>query len=123
MKPRKGRQLVITGLLLYLAGTTGCFYDQVYVAPPERDVSYSTDIQPYFDNKCLSCHNGTGIPLNLEATVSYNELINGDYINTADPAGSKLYLKIAPGGSMEQYSTPSETALVLLWIEQGANNN
>ncbi len=123
MKSKRKRQLLIASLLLYLTATTGCFYDQVYVAPPERKISYATDIQPYFDAKCVACHKGTGIPLNLEAAVSYAALVDGSYLNTADPASSLLYVKIAPGGSMEPYSTPTETALVLQWIEQGANNN
>ncbi len=100
-----------------------CTYD---VNPTEQVpdiVSYSQDMQPFFDAKCASCHNGGGIPLDLSPGVSYDALITGGYVDIAAPASSLLYTKIAPGGSMEQYSSSSETAMTLKWIEQGAENN
>ncbi len=111
------------GIILLLMFTTGCYYDQVYVAPPEGDISYSTDMQPFFDLKCTSCHNGTGVPLDLTAGGSYDALINGNYINTANASESLLYTKIDTGGSMESYATDAERAITLKWIEQGAKNN
>jgi hypothetical protein len=107
-------------LLLF---TSGCYYDQVLPVEPEGEISYSMDMQPYFDSKCVTCHNGTGVPLNLTPSVSYDELMSGGYVNTTDPTSSLLYTKIAPGGSMEQYSSSTETAMTLKWIEQGAKNN
>jgi hypothetical protein len=107
-----------------MALNSGCYYDKVYTPEPEGDISYSKDIQPFFDGSCVGCHSaGTGIPLNLETTVSYDNLINGGYISTGDPSSSVLYVKIAPGGSMETYATDNERALTLKWIEQGAKNN
>jgi hypothetical protein len=129
MKTRSGIKLIGVSLILYLAFSTGCYYDQVVpVVPelPEEDVSYAGEMQPYFDAKCVSCHNGTGIPLNLVASVSYSNLLTGGsppYVDVANPTSSKLYTKIAAGGSMEQYSSPTETAMTLKWIEEGAQNN
>jgi hypothetical protein len=54
---------------------------------------------------------------------SHNALISGGYINTATPAESKLYKKIAPGGSMTSFTSSSEEKLVLEWIKEGAKNN
>lgn len=105
---------------------TGCYYDNIIPVVPEEpigDVSYSLDMQPYFDASCVQCHNGTGVPLNLAPNVSYNELISGGYIDTSEPSSSLLYTKTASGGSMEQYSTSSEAAMTLKWIEQGALDN
>jgi hypothetical protein len=34
-----------------------------------------------------------------------------------------LYQSIAPGGSMEALATNQDRALILKWIEQGAQNN
>ena len=85
-------------------------------------VYFSTDMQPFFDNSCVGCHNGGGIPLDLSPGVSYDAIINGGYIST--PAtSSKLYTKLLPGESMAQYSTNAQTAMTLDWIEQGALNN
>jgi hypothetical protein len=100
--------------------------EKEYVPVPEApagDISYVNDMQPFFDAKCVSCHNGTGIPLNLEASVSYDAIHNGGFIDGTTPANSKLYTKIIPGGSMETYATTTERSMTLLWIEQGAKNN
>ena len=115
-------------MAIFLLNFTGCYYDQVLPADvgpeePIGDVSYSLDMQPFFDASCVQCHNGGGIPLDLSPGVSYNALITGGYVNTAEPASSLLYTKIAPGGSMEQYATSSETSMTLKWIEQGALDN
>ncbi len=100
-----------------------CTYDVNPTEPVPDIVSYSQDMQPFFDASCVQCHNGGGLSLDLSPGVSYDALTTGDYVNLAEPANSLLYTKIAPGGSMEQYSTSSETAMTLKWIEQGAENN
>lgn len=109
-------------LILYLAFSTGCYYDQVYVAPIEGPVSYSANMQPFFDTSCVSCHGGSVEP-DLSSPGSYDALFNGGFINTSDPASSLLYTKIAPGGSMATYSSAANTAMTLQWIEEGALNN
>lgn len=124
MKSIRGIKTLAASLILGLVFTTGCYYDKVLPeAPPEGDISYSEDMQPFFDASCVRCHNGTGIPLNLEASVSYAELIFGDQIDKADPKNSLLYTKINTGGSMETFATDTERAMTLKWIEQGAKNN
>jgi len=109
-------------IILLLLFTTSCYYDQVYFPEPEGEISFVSDMQPFFSAKCASCHPDDSPP-DLQSGNSYNSLISGGYINTADPSSSELYLKIAPGGTMETYSTPTETAMTLKWIEQGAKNN
>lgn len=124
MKSNRGIKTLVASLVTCLVFTTGCYYDKVLPEEaPEGDISYSEDIQPFFDASCISCHNGGGLPLNLQASVSYAELIFGDYIDTADPDNSLLYTKINTGGSMEQYATDLERSMTLKWIKQGAKNN
>lgn len=116
--------LKIISALIIVVVFASCEKEYVPAPPPVvGDVSYQSDMQPYFDAKCTSCHNGGGIPLNLEASVSYDNLNSGGYIDLSNPSNSSLYTKIAPGGSMESYSTSAETAMTLTWIEQGAKNN
>jgi len=86
-------------------------------------VSYSVQIQPFFGAQCTSWHNGGGIPLDLSSGVSFDALNSGNYIDAANPASSIIYTKIAAGGSMEQYASDTERALLLKWLEQGAQNN
>ena len=117
--------LKIFGIVFTITLLTSC-EKKYYVAPTEeiKDVSYTTDMQPFFDAKCIECHDGTGIPLNLTSPDSYNNLIDDpDYIDTDDPKNSELYTKIIPGGSMEQYATPTQREMTLVWIEEGAKDN
>jgi mono/diheme cytochrome c family protein len=82
------------------------------------EVSFATEIQPIFNSKCATCHTATA-PV-LTAGNSYNALINGNYINTTDPAASEIVVKTNTGhGGL----TPGEKALLLAWITDGAQNN
>ena len=119
----KFKSLLILGAVLVMVSS--CQYDEVLpqvVELPDDPVSYELDIQPFFDAKCTQCHAGSIAP-NLSAGVSYDELINNNWINTTTPASSPLYQSIDLGGSMETYASPTERALLLKWIEQGASNN
>ncbi len=120
-----GNKLLIVLLFVAVPVFSGCLWDQRVLPDPVSNVSFSRDLQPLFNSKCAisACHEGGSIPLNLSATVAYDELISGNYIDTASPAGSKLYVKISPGESMEQYANNSDRAKVLKWIEEGAMNN
>jgi hypothetical protein len=109
-------------VILLLLFTTGCYYDQVLPIEAEGEISFSADMQPFFDAKCASCHPDDSQP-DLESGNSYNSLISGDYINTSDPSNSKLYAKINTGGSMEGFASDTERAITLKWIEQGAQDN
>lgn len=113
--------LLLGGLFGSLALTTSCTKEYYEPFPIPEVISYSADMQPFFNTKCTSCH-GNVAP-NLEASMSYDNLINGGYIDLANPAGSLLYTKINVGGSMAPYTTSEEAAMTLKWIQQGALDN
>jgi hypothetical protein len=92
-------------------------------------VSMSKDLQPILTTNCAKsgCHNGAIAP-NLSTGLAYNSLINGNFVNTASPETSTIYLWLTGkeavtmplGGS----NNPSNiNALMLGWIKQGAKNN
>jgi mono/diheme cytochrome c family protein len=113
------------GLILLMTLNTSCYYNKTPLPPaPSGDISYAADIQPIFNDNCVACHQaGTGVPLDLEESVSYNNLNSGSYLNVAEPELSVLYVKINTGGSMAPYATDNNRAVILKWIEQGALNN
>lgn len=120
-------KIFTAGLMLFLAFSTGCYYDQVLpVGPdPNDEISFGTQIQPIFTNKCVACHAPGGVASLLDLTEgnAYDNINTAQYINAADPKSSLIYTKPAPnGGHGAQYSQ-SESGTVLLWIEQGAENN
>ena len=88
----------------------------IYIEPKD-EISYSADMQPFFDLKCVSCHSGS-TPPNLSAPGSYDDLINNNYIDLDNPEQSLLYTKINVGGSMAQYASSAERAMTLQWIQE-----
>lgn len=109
------------GALLF---TTSCTKEYIQTAPPPDPsvpISFATDMQPFFNARCVSCHGN--VQPNLEENKAYNNLIQGGYINLATPENSLLYTKINVGGSMEGFANSAERQMTLLWIEQGALNN
>ncbi|MEP6795918.1 MAG: hypothetical protein ABJB16_16440 [Saprospiraceae bacterium] len=120
---------VLLALVVMVGG--GCYYDNVIF--PEGpsitgDVFFAPDVVPIFTKDCSlsGCHIPGGQTPDLSASNAYSSLINGNFINTSSPKESELYLwmqgletlPMPPSGSK-----PTETAIVLAWIEQGAQNN
>jgi mono/diheme cytochrome c family protein len=104
-------------------------------------VSFEADVQPIFDENCVTCHQSSGAPqgLVLEDGKSWHSLLHGR------SAESKLPL-VAPGRPDESYLfhklagsqtrtgsgarmppgdplAPDEVAIVQRWIAAGALNN
>jgi uncharacterized membrane protein len=120
-----GKALFMVGVLLL--AITGCSYDTIVYPEPEipDTISYGTDIAPIFETNCTAstCHATGVIDPDLTSANSYNSLTTGNYIDTSSPEASIVYIKLSPGGSMEQYANNQERALILAWIKDGAQNN
>ena len=114
--------LKIFGIVFTITFLASC-EKKYFVAPPPPDpdveISYSNDMQPFFDAKCIGCHGG--ITPNLESPGSYDNIINGGYVDTNDPESSKLYEVLF--GFMGAEVTQQQKDMTLLWIEQGAKDN
>lgn len=93
-------------------------------------VSFSNDIQPIFNEHCISCHAGSSPAgnLNLQSSESYQNLLDSQsgYVDTITPASSILYSSMnsvnnpmPPNGKLDK----CKIELVLKWIEQKAKNN
>ena len=93
-----------------------------YSSTSEENVDYSTQIQPIFNSRCISCHGSAG-GLNL---TSYNNVMNGgnsgDVIIPYDYTNSLLWQYVNKG-----YMPPSATDLtqtqidlIAQWIDEGA---
>ncbi len=112
-------------------------------------VSFSMDIQPIFDNRCIGCHNGDLLRGGLDLTFpnARDNLVNQqtssgcmaevpDVVRVApgDPQGSMLWRKTKPDDSRCRMPmplmtdglgtfAPDEFANIELWIAQGAQDN
>lgn len=110
--------------ILFLA--TSCEYD--FVEPvkiePGTKISFNNDLMPIFNNSCNSsaCHGAGGFDPVLTPDNAYQNLFSLNQIDTANPEESVLYQSITTG-SMQEYASPTDAEFILLWIEQGAENN
>ena len=111
-------------------GVSGCYKDIIKPdlpkdpnAPPQQ-VSFSAELKPLFNANCtdVGCHvSGAHHPY-LTADVSYQQIVNGGFVNTALPKESIIYKQI--NGDMGVHM-PSLTdrQKVYDWIRNGAPNN
>jgi len=113
---------ILTGLLISLL--SGCSKYEIpapdYPEGIPTGVSFSADIQPIFDNDCVLCHSGGQAP-DLSQGWSYDELIDGEFVNTDDPLTSSIYQVFS--GSHDGRATNHEVLTILGWIIEGAENN
>ncbi|GAB2614732.1 hypothetical protein [Belliella aquatica] len=128
MKSTKIKYLIGLALMSILI-LNGCYYDQNLPDTGENlgEISFSEDLMVIFNTSCNStaCHGGTSAP-DLRLERAYNELINGNYINTSNPENSELIQWMQGNrGLAMPLSGPNATynAKVLAWIRQGALNN
>ncbi len=122
-------KLLFFGIILASSAMilASCQYKSIVepvIPPPDPldTISYSAEIEPiYQDAGCISCHSGGQAP-DLRAGNSYSSIMNG-YVDTEDPAASKIYYYPLPDGGHYQKYTSAQAALLLGWIEQGAMDN
>ena len=106
-----------------------------------RPVSFEADVQPIFDENCVTCHQSSGAPqgLVLEDGKSWQSLLRGrsaesklPLVTPGRPDDSYLVHKLAgtqtttgrgaqmpPGDPL----APDKVAIVQRWIAAGALNN
>ncbi len=108
-----------------------CQYDYLAtpapIPPPEPGdtLSFSAEIIPIFQQKCVACHGVNAEAPDLTPDNAYNSIHSTGLIDADIPADSKIYTYPGPSSnthSWKKYSD-SEAALILFWIEQGALNN
>ena len=139
-------QIAISSLYtVVLAGAAiGC---QVNLPDPpvDREVSFATEIQPIFTQRCAGCHSdggfadNQGIPMRLVEGLTLDSIVNQPssqdsgltLVIPSDAANSLLFLKVSendpPIGStmplIGEMLPSGELGLIRDWIDQGAMDN
>lgn len=135
--------LLGAGVVGVVAFASGCNVNTP--TPPGGPVSYTSQIQPIFDNRCSDCHRpggvgpGLGIAMLLTPDDAPASLINKkSSVNDAltlvipgDAANSLLYQMVSQsmppvGIRMPPLAAPlsgQELGLIRDWINQGAEDN
>ncbi|MDA3942041.1 MAG: hypothetical protein PF694_00715 [Bacteroidetes bacterium] len=123
------KQSLVVVLLLLLA--SACTYDYIEIPQPDPvdptdTISFQTAIVPIFTDgsNCTACHSTGATAPDLTASNAYSAIVPA-LVNTADPESSSIYQFAHPSSSTHTWKklTLGEAALILAWIQQGANNN
>jgi len=110
--------IVLSGIAIF----TSCekFSYVLETVDPVVPVLFQTEIQPIFTNNCINCHRGSRNP-DLRDGNSFASLTTGGYV-TAPAATSRLNVMIN-SASHAAFTLDTEKQKILIWIEQGAQNN
>jgi hypothetical protein len=125
------RILLYIGLVVFVGfGVSGCYKDIIKPdlpkdpnAPPQQ-VSFANDLKPLFSAGCtdVGCHVSGAHKPYLTPDISYQQIVNGGFVNLALPAQSRLVQML--NGDMSQYMPSADNRQkVLDWIRNGAPNN
>jgi len=126
------KQLILNICLIFIIGIgiTGCYKDVILpdtVADPDgppQSVSFKDQLMPLFNTSCAlsGCHvSGSHKPY-MTTDVSYQEIVNGGFVNTLIPKESKIY-KMINGEMKEFIPSATDRQKVYDWIRNGAPNN
>lgn len=92
------------------------------------EVSFSKDILPVLQSRCINCHGGQRTSEGLDLKT-YESLMagsqNGSVVTPGD-AASSLFVTLAAEGKMPKRGpklTPAEIKLLTDWVNAGAPNN
>ncbi len=126
----KNKYIYTALILAIVIGLSSCYKD--IIVPelandpdgPPQPVSFKAELAPLFNAKCTEagCHvTGAHKPY-MTSDVSYQQIVNGGFVNTALPKESILYKMI--NSEMSQYiPSSSDKQKVYDWIRNGAPNN
>jgi hypothetical protein len=125
------KRLLYPGLIFVMSiSFTGCYKDVIFpeaaIDPdgPPQLVSFKVDIAPMLNSKCAlsGCHVSGAHKPYLPSDVSYQQMVNGGFVNTILPKESTIYKMI--NGEMREYiPAAADRQKVYDWIRNGALNN
>lgn len=105
-------------LLLLVAscvGTTG-----VSVVPPDRTVSFASDVAPLIERSCAACHSAGSPSEGVTLCDSSGKAVYADLRAQASRVAASVSSGQMPrGGSL----TGVERGLIQGWVDQGAKDN
>jgi mono/diheme cytochrome c family protein len=91
-------------------------------------VSFSTDILPIFESRCIGCHGGerTQEGLDLKTHASLMAGSSNGFVVTAGDAANSLLVELVADQKMPKRGpklTPPQVQLITDWVNQGAADN
>jgi hypothetical protein len=99
--------------------------EEIPEIPVDEDLSFSEVVLPVLTSQCAACHKPGGQVPDLTEANAYQSINTSKYINLGTPGSSLIYSYVAPGASTHKHKqyTSTQAQYILVWIEQGAQNN
>lgn len=125
------RAIKVTAVICAIGiGMAGCYKDvilpELAVDPdgPPQAVSFKDELAPMLNSKCAlsGCHVSGAHKPYMMTDVSYQQIVNGGFVNTDIPRESIIY-KMINGEMMEYIPSAADRQKVYDWIRNGAPNN
>jgi hypothetical protein len=91
--------------------------------PPSTTVSYTAEVQPYFNSECTGYHEGSNPPKGVNLTSYQQVMAGGDggaIVIPENPDASVLVQRLEDG---HRNQSASDIAAIRTWIQEGAQNN
>jgi mono/diheme cytochrome c family protein len=97
-------------------------------SPEGATVSFSADILPIFQSRCIGCHGGerTQEGLDLKTHASLMAGSNNGFVVTAGDSANSLLVELVAAQKMPKRGpklTPPQVQLITDWVNQGAPDN
>ncbi|HET9912087.1 MAG TPA: c-type cytochrome domain-containing protein, partial [Anaerolineales bacterium] len=94
-------------------------------SPEGATVSFSADILPMFQSRCIGCHGGerTQEGLDLKTHASLMAGSNNGFVVTAGDSANSLLVELVAAQKMPKRGpklTPPQVQLITDWVNQGA---
>lgn len=124
IKLNKWHLLNVILIALFFSSCQWVVIEPVEIVIPEEGVSFATDIEPIFTSSgCTACHMSGGIAASLPFTAgdAFNTLTTAGLIDDTNASNSKIIT--VPKGGHGGGLLPANEALIIAWIEDGAQNN
>lgn len=125
----KSIKILVTLGFIVSFGLSSCEWKEY---DPEADgienVSFTNDIMPIFNQSCntIGCHSENGIAPDLSPANAFQDLRDKNMIDLTTPENSELYIRMTDIKSpmpLDGILSGQKTKTVLVWIQEGAQNN
>jgi hypothetical protein len=124
MKIKKLTALLVGVLLIGLVSCEYVTIEPKVIVIPNDPVLFATQVAPMFTEAgCNGCHGNGATPDFSTPAKAYSSITGNDLVDTTNPAASVIMVKINAGHGTAGNLSATQKALLLKWIEQGAQNN
>jgi mono/diheme cytochrome c family protein len=122
------KQFIFLMIAAFLISTYVFLQNSQTAANLQSSISYTKDIRPILESRCITCHTGRSANAKLDMATYQSLLAGSEYGPVILPGNAKdslLAQKISKGEMPKRGPklTPAQVQTLIDWINAGAPNN